>query len=259
MKSCNTSLGALPRGTARPLYQQIKDTILEKIRSGTWLPGEKLSSEHALVAELGVSRMTVNRALRELTQLGHLKRVHGVGTFVAQPTSHASLIELKNIAEEIHALGKRHHAEIRSSRKLRADYATARRMQLEQGDYVFHIVVVHHRDRTPIQLEDRFVNPEIVPDFLRVDFNKITPTKYLMSLFHPDEIEHTVQAVMPDATVQQTLQIADTEPCLRLLRRTWKNGEVVTYASFLYPSSRYDLVARYTTDRYDQISKGVSP
>lgn len=253
MKNLRANLGTLRRDTARPFYQQIKDTILDKIRSGIWLPGAKVPSEHALVAELGVSRMTVNRALRELTQLGHLKRVHGVGTFVAEPTSHASLIELKNIADEIQALGKRHHAETRLAEQLWADYETARRMQLEYGEQVFHLVLVHYQDQIPIQLEDRFVNPALVPDFMQIDFNETTPTKYLMSLFRPDEIEHTVQAVMPDAGIRETLEIADKEPCLRLLRRTFKKGAVVTYASFLYPSSRYDLVARYTTDHFDQI------
>ncbi len=258
MNNDNVSLSALPRNTARPFYQQIKDAILHNIRSGAWLPGERVPSEHALLAEFGVSRMTVNRALRELTQLGHLKRVHGVGTFVAQPASHASLIELKNIADEIHANGKRHSANVMRLQSVRAGPATARHMQLGRGDQVFHIVLVHHQDQIPIQLEDRFVNPTLVPDFMRVDFSDTTPTKYLMSLFQPDEIEHTVQAVMPIVSVRETLKIPDTEPCLRLVRRTWRKGQVVTYASFLYPSSRYDLVARYTVERFDPISKGVS-
>lgn len=251
MKNGHTSLSTLPRGTDRPFYQQIKDTILHNIRSGVWLPGEKVPSEHALVEELGVSRMTVNRALRELTQLGHLKRVHGVGTFVAEPTSHASLIALKNIADEIRADGKHYHADVLLLRERRAGTATARQMQLASGDKVFHIVVVHYQDQVPIQLEDRFVNPLAAPDFLKVDFSETTPTEYLMSLFRPDEIEHKVQAVMPNAEVKEALRIADTEPCLRLVRRTWKTGAVVTFASFLYPSSRYDLVARYTTDHFD--------
>ena len=252
------SFGGLRRDTDRPFYQQIKDTILEKIRSGAWTPGVKVPSEHALVAELGVSRMTVNRALRELTQLGHLKRVHGVGTFVAEPTSHASLIELRNIADEIHANGKRHRAEVRLLEPVRADYETARYMQLGQGNNVFHIIVVHFQDQVPIQMEDRFVNPKVVPNFMGVDFTNTTPTAYLINLFQPDEIEHTVQAVMPDVGVRETLKISATEPCLRLRRRTWKREDVVTYVSFLYPSSRYDLVARYRVGRFDQIPQGVS-
>ena len=76
-----------------------------------------------------------------------------------------------------------------------------------------------------------------------------------MGLFRPDEIEHTVQAVMPDANTCETLDISELEPCLRLIRRTWKKQNVVTYVSLFYPSSRYDLIARYTTDRFENIPK----
>ena len=80
---------ALPRNTAVPIYQLIKDAVVDKIRAGEWLPGTRVPSENALAAELGVSRMTAHRALRELTQHGLLTRVHGVGTFVAEPPQQA--------------------------------------------------------------------------------------------------------------------------------------------------------------------------
>ena len=70
-----TNLTTLPRNSTRPLYRQIQDSILDKIRNGSWPPGEKVPSENTLVEDLGVSRMTINRALRELTQQGYLERV----------------------------------------------------------------------------------------------------------------------------------------------------------------------------------------
>ena len=52
------------------------------IRSGAWAPGARVPSENELVESFGISRMTANRALRELTADGFLARVPGVGTFV---------------------------------------------------------------------------------------------------------------------------------------------------------------------------------
>lgn len=251
----STSIGVLPRDTARPFYQQIKDFILDRIDSGAWRPGVKIPSEHTLVDELGVSRMTVNRALRELTQSGHLKRVHGVGTFVAAPPSHGSLIELRNIADEIRALGKTYSAKVKLLERVTVDNDIGRRLQLEAGSAAFHVVVVHLQDDVPMQLEDRYVNPKMAPDFIHTDFSATTPNQYLMTLFQPDEIEHVVKAVMPDAGVCEALAISRAEPCLRLERRTWKKQEVVTSASLIYPSSRYDLVARYASDRADSAIK----
>ena len=54
-----------------------------------------------------------------------------------------------------------------------------------------------------------------------------------------------MRAVMPDRQAQKTLLIEQDEPCLQLSRRTWKKDQVVTYVTMTYPSSRYDLGARY--------------
>jgi GntR family histidine utilization transcriptional repressor len=40
------------------------------------------------------------------------------------------------------------------------------------------------------------------------------------------------------------------EPCLQLIRRTWKNDQVITYVTLTYPGDRYDLGARYATNEY---------
>ena len=50
-----------------PIFQRIKDYLLGEIASGRWKEGDLVPSEQALVRQFGVSRMTVNRAVRELT------------------------------------------------------------------------------------------------------------------------------------------------------------------------------------------------
>jgi len=236
---------ALPQNTSRPLYQQIKDSIRDKIRSGSWLPGRKIPSEHTLVSDLGVSRMTVHRALRELTRDGYLDRVHGLGTFVSEPPGIVSLIELRNIADEIHARGKIHHAEVREFSELTATPELATLMEIGPGAGLFHILLSHTQDGIPIQIEDRYVNPGRVPQFMDQDFSLTTPGEYLLGLFRPDEMEHVVQAILPDKQMCELLAIDGAEPCLRMQRRTWKQATVVTLATFIYPGSRYDLAARY--------------
>ncbi|TIW30662.1 MAG: GntR family transcriptional regulator, partial [Mesorhizobium sp.] len=96
--------------TAGPLYEKVKDYVLGNIGSGKWPKDRRLPSENELVSTLGVSRMTVHRALRELTSEGHLLRIQGVGTFVAPPKPQSALIEIRNIAGEIAARGARHRA-----------------------------------------------------------------------------------------------------------------------------------------------------
>ncbi|MCG2877187.1 GntR family transcriptional regulator, partial [Obesumbacterium proteus] len=69
-----------PLSTPAPLYEQVKKMITDNISSGAWPPNYRIPSEAELVAHLGFSRMTINRALRELTHQGLLVRMQGVGT-----------------------------------------------------------------------------------------------------------------------------------------------------------------------------------
>ena len=95
--------------TPQPLYQRIKDHILERIASGDWPAGHRIPSENQMVDDFGISRMTVNRAIRELTSEGYLSRLTGVGTFVRELPRQTSMIEIMNIADEIAARGTRAH------------------------------------------------------------------------------------------------------------------------------------------------------
>ncbi|MDD2862006.1 MAG: GntR family transcriptional regulator, partial [Acidiphilium sp.] len=64
-----------------PLYQQVKNDLVRRIAAGVWGAEGRLPSEHELTAAFGVSRMTVHRALRELSAEGIGSRIQGVGTF----------------------------------------------------------------------------------------------------------------------------------------------------------------------------------
>ena len=100
------------------------------------------------------------------------------------------------------------------------------------------------------QLEQRYVNASLMPEFVHQDFGRITATAYLLDQFKPDEMEHRVRAVLPDAASRELLNMAAQQPCLQLTRRTWKSGQVVTHVTLTYPGDRYELGARYATDEY---------
>lgn len=230
---------------AQPLYAKVKDHILSQIRSGALAAGARVPSENELTASFGISRMTANRALRELTSDGFLARVPGVGTFVKEATPRSSLLELRNIAEEITQRGHRYSARIKAMGEVQATPTLTEELELRAQPKVFHITIVHEENGSPVQLEERFVNPAAAPDFLDQDFNTITPTTYLLSLLPADELEHTVEAIMPTPVQQRQLRMGPHEPCLSLHRRSWSRGQVVTSATLIYPASRYALYSRY--------------
>jgi len=238
------------KAAPEPIYQQIKKTIQRKIADGEWTAGQKLPSENDLVVALEVSRMTINRALRELTQQGLINRVHGLGSFVAETPRHASLIELQDIALEIGQRGKRHTSRVLALETVEANAEVAAQMGISVSAPVYYLCAVHLQDDTPLQLEMRYVNPKVMPEFVNQDFTSGTSTAYLLKQFQPDEMEHIVRACLPDAHTCEQLLMNASEPCLQLIRRTWKNDQVITYVTLIYPGDRYDLGARYATNEY---------
>jgi GntR family histidine utilization transcriptional repressor len=227
------------------LYQQVKDHIRQLIHDGKWQPGDRIPSEHELVAELGVSRMTVHRALREMAEHGILERFAGVGTFVAQARPQSGLLKITSIAAETRARGHEYRCDLIRVGRESASLEAATALDLHVGDSVFHAVCVHRENGVPIQLEDRYVNPAAAPDFLGQDFSRTGFSDYLVQSVPLDEVEHVVDAVQPAAGEALLLEIRPGDPCLVLTRRTWSSQVAVTFVRCIHPGSRYRLGSRF--------------
>src|SRR5579859_6974430 len=90
------------------LFERVKRHIRQRIISQEWKTGDRIPSENELVEMLGVSRMTIHRALRELSEQGELMRRVGVGTFVAEQRRSSTLLMIARIGDEIRARGQRY-------------------------------------------------------------------------------------------------------------------------------------------------------
>src|SRR3954452_16416641 len=103
---------ATPAPATAAQYLRVKHFVTAQIADGSLKPGARVPSEHELVREFGLARMTVNRALRELADEGVLVRVAGSGTFVAEQRVHAHPLEVRSIAEEIRSRGHEYRARV---------------------------------------------------------------------------------------------------------------------------------------------------
>lgn len=229
-----------------PLYEQIKNLVLTQIANGGWSASQRIPSENDLVRLVGASRMTVNRALRELTDAGYLVRVQGVGTFVADRRAQGHPLAIRNIADEIAARGHQHSARVMILERCTATAAVAARFNLRSGHALFHSLLVHQENGLPIQLEDRYVNPAVAPAYLEQDFTATTPNAYLMQVAPLQSVEHIVQAARVEEATAQVLQMDATEPCLILRRRTWTHGVIATVVTLSHPASRFELQGHFT-------------
>lgn len=140
------------RSAPAPFYETVKQDICKKIAGGVWQPHDRIPSEAELVAQYGFSRMTINRALRELTDEGWLVRLQGVGTFVAEPKGQSALFEVRSIAEEIAARRHQHRCEVLTLERVRANAIQASALNVNESDVIFHSIMVHYENDLPVQI-----------------------------------------------------------------------------------------------------------
>lgn len=229
-----------------PIYRIIKEHIRNRIANGELQTGERIPSEAELVELFNTSRMTVNRALRELSGEGLLIRRQGQGSFVAEQQALSALLEVKSIADVIHETGGKYSCTVHHLGEEKASPKLALGMEITPYSPVFHSIIVHMADDIPIQLADRYVLPEVAPKYLKQDFTTITPNQYLLSLAPISSVEHKVEALIPETWIRQLLNINEAEPCLCLQRTTWVNEKIATRSSFYYPGSRFTLSGRFS-------------
>jgi GntR family histidine utilization transcriptional repressor len=231
--------------SAKPRYQQLKDLIIDRIATGELRPNDRVPSEHELVDAMNVSRMTANRALRELHDEGYVERIAGRGTYVSDLRSQSHLVAVQNIADEISARGNLHACTVLRQSRQRARGEVAKALHVEQGAEVFHLLLVHTENGAPVQVEDRHILASFAPDCLEQDFTKTTPSAYLSSVAPLQEAEQVVRASMPNAAIRNSLAMDEGEPTLVIVRRTWSDGQAVTFGRFHHPGNRYELTGHY--------------
>ncbi|MGZ7029733.1 MAG: histidine utilization repressor [Terriglobales bacterium] len=224
-----------------PIFQRIKDYLLGEIASGRWKEGDMVPSEQALVRQFGVSRMTVNRAVRELTAEQVLTRRQGAGTYVASRKVQATLVEIRNIADEIRSRGHAHRSTPMVLEQSRAGDALAAQFELPPGTPLFHSVIVHFEDEVPLQVEDRWVNPACAPAYLEQDFSAITPNEHLMKAAPLAGATYSIEALPAPREVAAMLGIEAHAPCLVLKRTTLSGERVASVVTMWHPGQLWQF------------------
>jgi GntR family histidine utilization transcriptional repressor len=222
-----------------PIFQRIKDYLVGEIAAGRWKEGDLVPSEQALVRQFGVSRMTVNRAVRELTAEQVLTRRQGSGTYVAPQKYQATLVEIRNIADEVRARGHIHASKPLLLERSPASDTLARQFGLEPGTPLFHSLIVHAENGEAIQVEERWVDPACAPAYLEQDFTHTTPNEHLMAAAPLQGATYSIEALPAPREVAEMLGVGVGDCCLVLKRRTTSQGRVASVVTMWHPGHLY--------------------
>lgn len=161
----------LNRDLPLPLYHQVKTSILRGIEAGQWHPNDRLPSEDELAGRFKVSKITVRQALRDLAQLGYIRREQGRGTFVQRPPLIEGPRQLNSFTEEMRRQGV-----VASSQVLEQDLTfpppeVAAMLGLGDHDRVFRLRRLRLADGDPMGVQTTYVPARLVPGIESRDFS----------------------------------------------------------------------------------------
>lgn len=204
-----------------PLYAQVRDLMIERVRRGEWKPGQSIPSETQLASDLEVSQGTVRKAIGELVAGNVLVRRQGKGTFVASHDRRWALFHFFHVVAD---RGEESPPVSRTlaNRRRRATRDEARTLGLSTGDPVVRIERVRLLGGAAVLSETVTVPASRFPGLERLPVADVPNTLYEMYEREHDITIHRaderVKAVNAGARVARQLGIEPGDALLRIER-----------------------------------------
>ena len=154
------------RRRPEPLWHQVEQAIRSRIERGEWPTGSQIPAEDRLCEMLGVSRITVRHAIRNLEESGLLRREHGRGTFVNRATIVAGTRDLTSFTSEMSHLGLIAGSRILDASLVPASPEVAGALGIEADAPVVRIRRLRFGGSAPIGIQTAHLPAERVPGFL---------------------------------------------------------------------------------------------
>lgn len=224
-------------------HQQIRDDIEQQIRSGALKPGDRIPFEHELMAQYGVSRMTVNKALTPLDEAGLIERRKRAGTFVRLPRLDSTVLDIPDIQHEITARGEAYRFELLSYALHKANSDEER--ELAGNGKVLALTGLHFASAKPLAYERRLINLEAVPQAESVDFTRQSPGHWLLGVVPWTHVENQISAQAAERQTALHLRLDEGAACLVVERRTWRGPERITTVRQVFDGGAYRLIASF--------------
>ena len=226
----------------KPQFLLIKHYIEDRINSGILAIGDLVPSENQLAERFTVSRMTARRALKELADEGSLSRSPGLGSFVAKPPMQPSVIINDVIAAAQASNG--YQCKVINVYNSQANDTLAQQMHIASDRYIFKGVFLHFDRNKPVQYQEILVNSALVPAFIKQNFHKITANAYLKWILPATSTDYNISAAVANEDQRNYLELSEEDKaCLKVIKRHWLDGVLVSTSVALHAGQHYQLVA----------------
>jgi GntR family histidine utilization transcriptional repressor len=226
------------------MHERIRGEIEARILSGALAPGDRLPTEHELMAHYGCARMTVNKALSALAAAGLIERRKRAGSFVAQPRLHAMVLDIPDLRQEVLRRGQLYRFALLDREIRHAEPHPQDGFDLGPGR-MLDLTGLHYADSRPLAVEYRRTRLEAVPDIEQASFETEPPGSWLLRHVPWTEAETRISATAADSRIAALLELDEGAPLLQIERRTWRGSDRITFVRQQFRAESYDLFARF--------------
>lgn len=204
-------------------------------------PGQAVPSERELMAEFGLSRATVRRAVEGLIADGLLQRVHGKGTFVAEPRVESHL-HLASFTQDMRRRGLIPRTVLQGCTEAEPPEEAARALGVEPGRTAWRISRIRLADEQPMAVEIGWYPAEIFPGLQREDLSgslyELFSGTYGKAI---DSAEQTLWGEAADSGLARQLDAPQGTPLLVFRRTSFSAGVPVEHVTSWYRGDRYQI------------------
>ena len=226
--------------TSVPKHEQLRSIIL-RLAKEELEPGARLPSERTLMDAYGVSRITVRAAIGRLVTEGHLVRVPGKGTFVADATIQSTL-HLASFTQEMEARGLKVSTVVLTSERTTAPEDTADALGIARGDEAIHLRRLRLADGRPVSVDDAWYHPVHADGLLGIDLTGSVYKALAGEFGHQiDRARQTVRAEGAPADIGVLLGTGTGAPVMFFDRTSFSGDLPIEHARSWYRSDRYAL------------------
>ena len=234
-------LQKLDESSSLPLYQQLQRALREAIENGVIAPEDALPPERDLAEMLGVSRITVRKAIDELAEEGLLVRKQGSGTFVSNRVE-KNFAKLTSFSEDMRARGREPRSVWLTKAAGTVTPEESLTLRSSPGTPVFRFHRIRYADDAPMAIE-----------YATVLANCLTSVDAVQSSLY-EALEQTgnrpvralqrLRAVLFTAEQAKLLKAQERDAGLLVARVGYlKDGRAVEFSQSYYRGDIYDFVA----------------
>ena len=237
------SLQKPDRRRPEPLWHQAEMSLRALIEAGEWGAGSQIPNEDRLGEMLGISRITLRHALRNLEEAGLLRREHGRGTFVRSATVVAGVRGLTNFTEEMKSLALTASTQLVEAHRIAATSEIADALEIAMGDTVVQLKRLRLGNTLPIGIQTSHLPEVRVPSLFEDAANVQSLYRWLdercgIKPIKAKEVYRVGRVAEADA---ELIQLATNTPAFEVERIAYDSRGPFEYTLSTMRADRYEI------------------